>query len=224
MQPSLLSIQVGLPRDYGSPAAADPHDRPWTTGFFKQPVTGPVQVARTQLAGDGQADLSVHGGVDKAVLAYSADHYTQWRLELGLPDLPHGAFGENLTITGLDESTVCIGDVWQFGPVRLEVSQPRQPCWKLARRWRLTDLPRRVVDTGRTGWYFRVLTEGAVIAGLTPELVERPHGEWTIARANDVHYHGRADRASTAALAACAALSESWRMHLLGRLANTVAD
>ena len=97
----LSSIQIGKPASYGSRDAIDPRDKPWTTGFFKAPVEGPVFAARTNLAGDGQADLENHGGIDKAVLAYSADHYPNWRIELGMPDLPHGAFGENLTIAGL---------------------------------------------------------------------------------------------------------------------------
>src|SRR5271156_5794084 len=89
----LCSIQIGVPKNYGFDDAVDAHDKPWTTGFFKMPVEGPVFACATNLAGDGQADLKNHGGVDKAVLAYSADHYLEWRHELSLPDMPHGAFG-----------------------------------------------------------------------------------------------------------------------------------
>src|ERR1700686_4067031 len=111
----LSSIQIGKPASYGSEDAADPHDKPWTTGFFKAPVEGPVWVGTTNLEGDGQADLENHGGVDKAVLAYSADHYPRWRRELGMPDLPYGAFGENFTITGLSEESVHVGDIYGIG-------------------------------------------------------------------------------------------------------------
>src|SRR5580693_5579942 len=97
----LHSVQIGTPQSYGSEDAVDPHDKPWTTGFFKKPVNGPVFVNTTNLAGDGQADLKNHGGIDKAVLAYSANHYPKWRDELKVPDMPFGAFGENLTIAGL---------------------------------------------------------------------------------------------------------------------------
>src|ERR1700722_16927674 len=128
----LTSVQVGMPRNYGFEDAADTHDKPWTTGFFKAPVDGPIFVGTTNLAGDGQADLKNHGGVDKAVLAYSADHYPRWRDELRLPGMPFGAFGENLTIAGLKEELVCIRDIFRVGTVTFEVSQPRQPCWKLA--------------------------------------------------------------------------------------------
>src|ERR1700680_3683799 len=135
--PSILySIQIGTPKSYGFEEAVNTHDKPWTTGFFKTPIEGPVFVGTTNLAGDGQADLINHGGVDKAVLAYSADHYPKWRDELHIPDMPFGAFGENLTISGLTEESVCIGDIFRVGSVKFEVSQPRQPCWKLARRWR----------------------------------------------------------------------------------------
>jgi len=153
----LCSIQVAVPRSYGREDAADEHDQPWTTGFYKTPVEGSVFVATMNLAGDGQADLKNHGGADKAVLAYSADHYPQWRDELRIPEMPHGAFGENLTISGLSEKSVCIGDIFRIGKVTFQVSQPRQPCWKLARRWRMHELVRFVVHNGRSGWYLRVL-------------------------------------------------------------------
>ncbi len=215
--PLLVSVQVGLPRWHGTPGSADPLDRPWASGFFKEPVPGPVRVTYRNLDGDGQADLVNHGGRDKAVLAYSADHYPHWRTELGLPDMPFGGFGENLTLAGVAEADVCIGDVWRIGPVVLAVSQPRQPCWKLARRWHLKNLPARVVETGRSGWYFRVLTEGVIEAGLAAELVARPNPAWTVARANGVLYAQPPDPAESAALAAVPELSASWRETLLPR-------
>lgn len=149
-------------------------DRPWTTGFFKEPVSSAVRLGLINLEGDGQADLVHHGGTDKAVLAYSAEHYPGWRQSMNNPSLPFGAFGENFTITGLTEADVCIGDIWQVGDEAvLEVSQPRQPCWKLARRWRIKSLALDVQQTGRTGWYFRVLTEGIVAAGMRLVLLFR---------------------------------------------------
>src|ERR1700691_466460 len=107
----LYSVQIGIPTSYGFEDAVDTHDKPWTTGFFKTPIEGSVFVGTTNLVGDGQADLKNHGGVDKAVLAYSAEHYPKWREDLHIPDLPFGAFGENLTIVGLTEESVCIGDI-----------------------------------------------------------------------------------------------------------------
>jgi len=213
--PTLLSIQVGLPRQLGVEGALDPMDRPWTTGFFKEPVEGPIWLGRTNLVGDGQADRKNHGGPDKAVLAYSAEHYPIWRAELNRPDLPYGAFGENFTIAGLTEETVCIGDVYAIGGVRVQVSQPRQPCWKIARRWRIKDLTARVRETGRTGWYLRVLEEGYVEAGMPVELLERPFPQWTVARATGIMHRCREDREAAVALAACPALSAAWRESLI---------
>lgn len=215
--PRIVSIQVGLPRFHGTPGAADPMDRPWSTGFFKEPVAGPVRVTGTGIVGDGQADLEVHGGPDKAVLAYSADHYPAWRSELGRPDLPVGAFGENLTVAGLTEADVCVGDVWTAGAVTVEVSQPRQPCWKLARRWKLKALPATVVATGRSGWYFRVTADGELAAGTELVLVHRPNPAWTIARANDLMHHDKENAPLAAELARVPALSVSWRETLAAR-------
>lgn len=220
MTPAALvdSVQVGRPRWHGTPGSTDPFDRPFATGFWKDPVAGPVAVRFTNLDGDGQADLVNHGGADKAVLVYAAAHYPDWRAELALPDLPYGAFGENLTVAGWTETDVCVGDVWRVGTASFAVSQPRQPCWKLARRWRLKDLPARVVQSGRCGWYLRVLDEGAIAAGQAVELVERPRPEWTVRRAHRVMYFGKTDHDETAALAAVPELSLSWREELRQRL------
>jgi MOSC domain-containing protein YiiM len=182
----LYSIQVALPKDYGFAGATDVHDEPWKTGFFKTPIEGPVFVGKINVVGDGQADLKNHGGVDKAVLAYSADHYAIWRSELNMPYIPTGAFGENLTVAGWSEESVCIGDVFRIGTVTFEVSQPRQPCWKLARRWRMHELIARVLQSGRTGWYLRVRQQGWIKPRLRAVLLERPNPDWTIARANEI--------------------------------------
>lgn len=217
----LLAVLVGRPRALGQEGAADPMDCPWTTGFYKDPVSGPVALSRTNLAGDGQADLRYHGGPDKAVLAYAAEHYPAWRAELGLPELTLGGFGENLAVDGWSEAVVCVGDVVQVGTAILQVSQPRSPCWKIARRWRVKDLSARVQRTGRSGWYHRVIQEGVVEAGQALTLLERPHPEWTVSRANQVMYDRRGDsaedRAATLALAGCGALAAGWRETLRAR-------
>jgi MOSC domain-containing protein YiiM len=214
---TLNSIQLGAPKSYGSEDAIDAHDKPWTTGFFKTPVEGPVFVGTTNLAGDGQADLINHGGIDKAVLAYSADHYPEWRRELCMPEMPFGAFGENLTINGLTERSVCIGDIFRIGEVTLEVSQPRQPCWKLGRRWRIHELVRLVVHNGRTGWYLRVLEQGWIEAQMPVALIERSNPAWTIARANEILHHRRADLPLTLELADVPGLANSWVQELRER-------
>lgn len=218
--PTLVSIQVGQPTNYGHESGVDPHDRPWTTAFFKSPIAGPVFVGLTNIAGDAQADLKNHGGLDKAVLAYAASHYECWRGELGRDDLGYGGFGENLTIAGLTEESVCIGDVWSLGEAVFEVSQPRQPCWKLARRWRITELTARVVANGRTGWYLRVLREGLINTGESLTLVVRPNGDWSVARANKVMHHRKADAALAGELAALPELSVAWKQALIARIAS----
>ncbi len=219
----LYSIQVGLPQSYGFENAVDTHDKPWTTGFFKTPIQGPVQVGSMHLAGDGQADLINHGGADKAVLAYSAGHYPKWREELRIPDMPCGAFGENLTIDGLSEELVCIGDIFHIGTVTFEVSQPRQPCWKLARRWRMHELLGLVVRNGRSGWYLRVLEQGWIEAGMPVVLIERPNPAWPVARANKILHHFRTDLPLMLELAAVPGLANSWVEELRERAARLSA-
>ena len=206
----LVSIQIGRPRTITG------HE-PWVTSFFKVPVTGPIRVDTNNLDGDEQADLSVHCGPDKAICVYSADHFAAWSSTVGLRDCGPGAFGENFSVRGLTEQTLFLGDVYEVGTSILEVSQPRGPCWKLARRWRRLDLPRLVLKSGRTGWYFRVLKPGCVSAEQRLSLVDRPCAQWSIGRVNEVSYAPAAQRdpAARRALADCAPLADIWRASLL---------
>lgn len=220
---TIIGIQTGLPRTLGTPEALEPMDREWTTGFFKEPVTGMRLVKALGIDGDGQADLENHGGPDKAINVYPSEHYASWEKELSLK-MHAGGFGENLTTTGMTEHEVCVGDVFQCGELRLQVSQPRQPCWKLARRWRIKDLAARTERTGRTGWYFRVLHGGPVNAGMVLTLVERIAPQWTIAAANEVMHHRKEDDAATLALARCSGLSASWQRSLTRRALGEAAD
>ena len=173
MKMKLLSIHIGEPRTYNDDQGS------WETAFFKEPVPGPVFLGSLGLEGDGVADTQHHGGADQAVLLYSADHYADWVSELEI-DLPFGAFGENLTVKGMDETTVFIGDIYQIGAVRLQVTKPRIPCWKIARRWHIPDLTKHVTKTNRTGWYCRVLREGEIEAGLPVNLLSRSGAEQTV--------------------------------------------
>jgi MOSC domain-containing protein YiiM len=218
--PTIASIQVGRATRYEDDAAADGKGRVWTTAFFKSPVAGQVHIGALGVTGDEQADRKNHGGIDKAVLAYSANHYALWRAHLNLPDIPYGGFGENLTIEGLEEAQVCIGDRCQAGDVLFEVSQPRQPCWKMGRRWQLPDLPKQVIQNGRSGWYLRVLEEGELCAPVAIELASRPHPTWTIARASHLLYHEPDNVAGLEDLASIPELSQSWREALLERIAR----
>lgn len=216
--PLLVSIQVAMPQRLGRKGAVDPLDRPWHTAFHKLPITGPVQVGRLTISGDGQADLRFHGGPDRPILAYCADHYALWRKELNEPAMPFGGFGENFTIASLNEQEVCLGDRYAIGGLRVEVSQPRQPCSKLARRWNNNDLPAWVIKTNRGGWYFRVLQEATVEAGMAVELLDRPYPKWTIARAMFAMYRGKKDAEANDELAALQPLSVDWREIFAKRL------
>ena len=199
MNPVLVSVQVGKPRLLGPEVGlAKPLDHRWRSAFVKEPVAGPVRLRRTNLDGDRQADTRGHGGPEMAVLAYSAEHYPLWRAELGIPEMGPGGFGENFTVSGQDELTVAIGDVYRVGGAVVQVCQPRGPCYKISYRWRRPDLLGRCERNGRHGWYLRVLEEGWVEAGRPLELLERPNPGWTVRRAADV-YRDRRRRPEEAA-------------------------
>jgi MOSC domain-containing protein YiiM len=156
------------------------------SGFVKAPVQGLVEVGLLGLAGDEQADLSVHGGPDKAVYACSLGNYAAWKATFPQYEalLVPGGLGENLSIEGIAEDDVCIADHVRIGTAVLQVSQPRQPCFKFALRFNDVAMPRAMVRNGMSGWYYRVLQPGALIAGDDVWLLERPHPEWTIERTN----------------------------------------
>jgi MOSC domain-containing protein YiiM len=148
----------------GKPVTVDYRGKPVETGIYKSPAEGPVKLSVNGLQGDGQADLVNHGGPDKAVCVYPLEHYAHWEELLG-KKLEYAAFGENITTTGLIETEVCIGDVYEIGTAVLQVSQPRYPCFKLSQKHGPADMPARVLATGYSGFYFRVLREGEIAAG-----------------------------------------------------------
>jgi MOSC domain-containing protein YiiM len=187
MGPRLVAVQVGLPEDRDVPLASGRPGPPLRTAIWRSTVDGPVRVETLGAEGDGVGDVDNHGGTDKALCAYVVDHLPGWSRQLGL-DMAPGAFGENLSLTGLDEEEVAIGDVFRIGSTVTQVSQPRSPCATLARRWQVHDLVPQVRRSGQTGWYHRVLEPGEVQAGDAVELLERPHPAWTIARCNAVAY------------------------------------
>jgi MOSC domain-containing protein YiiM len=164
---------------------AKPYTRPGSrSAIDKRPLAGTTRIGELGLAGDEQGDPRVHGGPDKAIHHYAFDHYGAWRDELGaLPLLQaSGAFGENISTRGIDEGDVCLGDRFRLGTALLEVSQGRQPCWKLNDRFGVPDMARRVQSSGRTGWYYRVLQPGSATAGELLRLEARPHPEWSLRR------------------------------------------
>jgi MOSC domain-containing protein YiiM len=190
------------------------------SGIAKAPAPAPWRIGVEGLDGDRQADRKHHGGPEKALHHYPLDHYAVWRTELGdmaLLDAP-GAFGENLSTQGWTEENVCVGDVLRFGGALLQVSQGRQPCYKLSLRFGRRDMAKRVQESGRTGWYYRVLEPGVVRQGDLLELVERRRPDWPLSRLTRLLYRDRDDRAGLAAMAALDELAESWRALAARRL------
>jgi MOSC domain-containing protein YiiM len=171
----LVSISVGKPQELQW------RGRSVRTSIFKTPVSGRVRVARDNLEGDEQSDLSVHGGKEKAVYAYPAEHYAFWHRELPDRELPWGSFGENFTTEGMLEDEVCIGDRFRVGTAEFVVTQPRMPCYKLGVRFDRPDVVKRFHKSGRSGFYLAVEREGEVGAGDVIERLARDAGGLTIA-------------------------------------------
>lgn len=192
------------------------------SGIRKAAVTGPVMARHTGFDGDEQGDRKHHGGPDKAIHAYPVQSYLLWTADL--PDLAAqmapGAFGENLVIGGAVEADMCLADQWRLGGALLEVSQSRQPCWRLNLRFDRPDMARRVQATGRTGWYFRVLKDGPIEAGDRAQLLARPHPEWSLDRVWHLLYRNTQDREALAALAALPGLPDRWRSLAEARLSS----
>lgn len=170
----LVSVQVGRPRTVRWRGKAV------ITGIYKEPVAGRIMLRRFNLDGDQQADLTVHGGWDKAVYVYPSEHYPIWQAELPDMRLPYGMFGENFTTEGLDESSVHIGDQFRIGGAVVEVTQPRLPCYKLGIRFRRPDMPKLFHASGRCGFYLAVLQEGEVGAGDVWEHIVRNDQEISV--------------------------------------------
>lgn len=190
-----------------------------STGIFKQPVSAPVQLRTLNLDGDRQADLSVHGGPNKAVYAYPSEHYPFWRKELPDMDLPWGMFGENFTTEGMAEEDLHIGDRLQIGSAVIMVRQTRTPCYKLAARFQRDDMLERFLASGRSGVYFSVEQEGTVEAGNSFELLSRAEDALTIDEMNRLIAKDRYDRALLEKSLATPALPEGWRDYFSRRLA-----
>ncbi len=201
----VVTVSVGLPREVlwkGNPV---------TTGIFKSPVTGRLHLDRLNLAGDRQADLTVHGGVDKAVYVYPLEHYDLWRSEGVADSLPHGSFGENFTTTGLLEDAVHIGDHFRIGSAEVVVTQPRLPCYKLGIKFGDAQMIKRFADSRRTGFYFAVTREGEVGAGDAIEVVSRDERRVRVSDITRVYLQDKDDVETMRRAMEVAALPEGWR-------------
>lgn len=206
MSARVVSLQVGRAADlpWG--------DRTVRSGIVKTPVDAPLALGVDGFAGDEQADLTVHGGPDKAVCCYAREHAPVWAERLGT-EIPFGAFGENLTLEGLVEPDVNIGDSGTLGTARVQVSQPRGPCFKLAARWRRRALPALMAREGISGWYLRVLEPGEVRAGDTLAFDERRSGV-SVADVMRVTYTDRSDLDEIRRILGVPELAAQWRRAL----------
>ena len=193
----------------------------------KKPVSGPVRVTRAGITGDEHGDTLHHGGTEQALHQYPFEHYATWCAE-GSELAPHfsapGAFGENLSSRGMTEATVCVGDVYRCGTALLELSRTRHPCWRLNMRFGDSRMSRRVQDSGRFGWYYRVLEEGAIAAGNEFVLQERPNPDWPVSRLIHALFHDPLNFALLEQLAALPQLSYRSKNHVLKRLETRVLE
>lgn len=207
--PHVLSIHIGLPAEHRD------GDRPWRTAYFKAAVDQAVAVRTGGIEGDGQALQGAHGGDERAVLAYAASHYPAWREEFPQTAFAYGAFGENLTVEGLCEDDVCIGDRHHLGDVVLEVSQPRSPCGNISIANGIPTLLARVEETSRIGWLYRVIQEGAIAPGQTIRVERGPNPGWSVKRTFSVYK--RARRGEADALPGAAEMAEMPRLAAIFR-------
>lgn len=210
----LISLNVGLPRDVIWKG------RTVTTGIFKEPIDGPVRLRELNLDGDRQADLSVHGGPEKAVYAYPSEHYAYWRDVLPGTELPWGKFGENFTTEGLLEDVINIGDRFRIGSALVMVTQPRMPCYKLGVKFGRDDILKLFLQSRRTGFYFSVLEEGDVAAGDTVEPVSRDASGITVADITSLYVNEERDLELMNRAKALEALPTSWRGYFSKRLSR----
>jgi len=201
----ILSVNVGLPRE------VDWKGKTVVTGIFKEPVQGRVRLRSLNLEGDGQADLTVHGGVDKAVYVYPVEHYDYWQQELPDAELPWGMFGENLTIEGLLENNVRIGDRFRIGTAEVMVTQPRMPCYKLGIRFGRTDIVKRFLASQRSGFYFSVVQEGEVGVEDTLEMISQDENPITVTDIVRLYTHESDDLNLLHRATEHPALPASWR-------------
>ena len=188
------------------------------TGIYKEPVSGPVPVHQLGLEGDGQADHRYHGGEHQAVYAYPAEHYVFWENELAVPSLPPGTFGENLTVNGLLETDVCVGDIHRMGKLVVQVTSTRLPCFKLGHKLQRPDILKPFLHSGRSGYYLRVLEEGSVAAGSAVEIIAREPSRISVRALLGMQRLGEGTRESIEALLKIEALAPLARQDLEARL------
>ncbi len=208
----LISLNIGLPRQVNFKGEVV------NTGIFKEPIQRRVKLRKLNLDGDKQADLTVHGGIDKAVYSYAKEHYEFWRQDLQDMSLPWGMFGENFTTEGLFEESVNIGDTLQIGTARVIATQPRMPCYKLGVKFERMDIIKRFLASGLTGIYFKVLQEGEVGAGDEIKLINRDQNNVTVRDIVRLYTVDREDVQTMERAVKVKDLPNGWRFHFIEQL------
>jgi len=213
---AIVSVRTGTVQRHTRPEWEKARTPTWSTAFWKLETPGAVHVGPLGLEGDEQADRRGHGGPEMAVLMYAEAHYALWRSLAGLEAMGPGGFAENLTVSGLDETSVCIGDVLETGGAELEVASPRGPCKSISRRWDAEWLLDRVRQERRTGWYLRVRREGLVRRGDPVRVIARPCPGWTVDRLLRLRFLTPRSRQELEQAAALAPLAPEWRERYAG--------
>ncbi len=212
----ILSVNVGLPRKVTW------QGKVVTTGIFKEPVNAPVMMRTLNLEGDQQADLTVHGGVNKAVYAYPSEHYGYWRTELPGVDLRWGMFGENFTTEGLLEEATYIGDRFGIGETEVMVTEPRMPCYKLGIKFGRPDIIKRFLASRRTGFYFAVVREGMVGTSGAIKLIGQEQQDISVADITRLYAFEKDDLKSLRRAIEVEALPENWRGYFQHQLEKQI--
>ena len=210
----LKSINISLPKE------VEHNGERIQTGIFKKPVTGSVQITDSHVSGDQQVDLKNHGGEHKAVYGFSVNHYDYWRTALDKPELSYGQFGENLSITDLDEAKLCIGDQLQIGDCILEITQPRVPCFKLGIAMDLRTMPKLFIEQANTGIYFRIIQSGTISTGQKVDLIHQHPEQLSVQQLFKAYFDKTflgADKVMQQA-ETIPQLSTEWRNKVLSRL------
>lgn len=214
----LNEVRVGAAKPLGNLAVL--------SAVKKEKVSGAVNVSYLALENDQQADLKHHGGKEKAIHHYPAEHYIYWQNQLNLKSstIKTGSFGENLSTIGLTEHNVHIGDIYRVGTALLQVSQARQPCWKLNEVFNVEDMALQVQTSLRTGWYYRVLEQGEIQAGDTFQLIDRPELQWPLIRILQILYENTLDYDALSAMTNISTLADSWKTLAKNRLTHNEVE
>ncbi len=216
----VISVQVGCVKTYGDAQSKDFLEKEWQSASFKEVSKTPLYARFTGFVGDEVADTMHHGGVDKAIFANSYENYAQWASFLGIKSLPFGALAENLTMNGLHERNVMLGEIHQIGTALLQVSQPRKPCWKISRRWNHKAFTNEIFTSGLTGWYYKVLQEGTIGLADEVKVLRQETPQISILEANEAFREPEKYRYMLETILEIPSLASSYKESIVKRLSH----